>query len=132
MDLKPGWLPGLWLMSGADAGAGVPPGLQQSLHRQRLAIAGGVLDGYRLRVVLAPALGTEALAAGRASVAWYCLGPQGQGYRALAHCRRNWGGWQVDWQLQALAPEQLQQALAHDPQATARVFGRLRGQRLYA
>ena len=132
MDLKQGWLPGLRLLSGVDAGAGVCPSLQQSLQRQRLAIAGGVLDGCRLRVVLAPALTAEALAAGHASVAWYCLGPGGQGYRARADCRRNWRGWQVSWQLQALASEQLRQALAHDPQASAQVFGRLRGQRLYA
>lgn len=132
MDLKLGWLPGLWLVSGRDRGAGNAPQLQQSLCRQRLAIAGGLLDGHRLRVVLAPMPSAEALAAGRASVAWYCLGPGGQGYRALADCRRNWRGWQVDWQLQPLAPAQLQRALAQDPQATARVFGRLRGQRLYA
>lgn len=132
MDLKPGWLPGLWLASGREGGAGVAPGLLQSLRRQRLVIAGGLLDGHRLRVVLAPMPSAEALAAGHASVGWYCLGPGGQGYRALADCRRSWRGWQVDWQLQALEPAQLQQALAQDPQATARVFGRLRGQRLYA
>ena len=34
MDLKQGWLPGLRLLSGVDAGAGVCPRLQQSLQHQ--------------------------------------------------------------------------------------------------
>jgi len=127
-----GWLPVLWSLASGQSGAVQAPALGEGLRRQRLLLAGRPLEGGQLQPLLAPALAEEALARGGGTVVWYCLGPGAQGYRATAHCRRTWRGWQVGWQLQAVDGPQLQQALAADRPACERVFGRLRGQRLYA
>lgn len=132
MGSRSGWLPWLWAVTGGQTPAVQAPALHEQLQRLRVTVAGRALSGRRLRVLLAPALASEAVAAGTGCVVWYCLGPGAQGYRALASCRRSWRGWQVHWQLQALDQAQLQQALVDDAQASARVFGRLCGGRLYA
>jgi hypothetical protein len=133
MGSRSGWLPWLWAVTGGEMRAEQGPDLQAQWQRLSTEVDGCVLAGRQLRVLLAPPLPAEAVAAGTGCVSWYCLGPAARGYRAQACCRRNWRGcWQVSWQLQALDSGQLQHALGADAQASARVFGRLRGQRLYA
>jgi hypothetical protein len=132
MGSRSGWLPWLWAVTGGETRAVQAPDLHAQLQRLSTEVEGRVLTGRQLRVLLAPPLPAEAVAAGAGSVSWYCLGPAARGYHARACCRRSWRGWQVSWQLQALDAVQLQHALGVDAQASARVFGRLHGQRLYA
>jgi hypothetical protein len=86
----------------------------------------------RLQLQGTPVRVLTGVTAGQLPAAWYCQGPGPCWYRADAQWRWTWRGWQLCWQLQALDQQQLWQALQADPQTCHRVFGKLRGRRLYA
>lgn len=131
MGLRLDFLP--WFGSGA-AGQGQAVSalaLEASFERLQVELAGRIVHGHQLRVIAAARPASTPMAAD-APLVWYCQGPGPYWYRAIARCQRRWLRWQVNWQLQTVNAEQLRSALRHDPQASQRILGKLKGQRLYA
>lgn len=63
---------------------------------------------------------------------WYCAGPDGHFWLAIAQHERQWFLWRVDWVVRPLTAERLRSALQDDPAALLRAFGDVQVDRLYA
>lgn len=63
---------------------------------------------------------------------WYCAGPDGHFWVAIAHQQRQWLLWKVAWVVRPLTPERVRSALQDNPAALQLAFGDVQIDRLMA
>lgn len=101
---------------------------------------GGYLPGHQVRVVQQPDYlrpGLKMLRYNRTNSPdvdsfWYCAGPDGHFWLAIAQHQRQWFLWRVHWIVRPLTAERLRNALQDDPTALQLAFGEVQVDRLYA